>query len=216
MHRMLACAFGTLMLLTGSAAAQSPAPERLWHWTGFYIGAGLGGGAALQTQTLNDGFGTFSETTGAGGVLASAIVGYDFRVDRNIVAGAFIDIDLSNISNGDFGIVSLPFDHRYTASIGGRIGYLLTPSTLWYLAAGYSRASFDYAILGNFDFNGIFIGGGIETRLAGNWSARGEYRYAHYFSQELLDLCGCGSFDAEADMHTGRIALIYAFGAVAP
>jgi outer membrane immunogenic protein len=206
-----------LMALLDRAAAQSPAPERLWHWTGFYVGAGLGGGAAVQTQTLTDiVFGTLGETPGASGVLATVTAGYDYRINRNVVTGAFVDIDFSNVSNSDFGAISLPFDHRYTASIGARIGYLLTPSTLWYLAGGYSRANFDYALLGAFDFDGIFVGGGVETRLGGSWSLRGEYRYAHYFSQRLMDTCGCGSFDAEADMHTGRIVLVYALSAGSP
>jgi len=150
-------------------------------------------------------------------VLATAIAGYDYRVNRNVVAGGFVDIDISNISHGEFGsVISLPFDHQRTVSLGGRIGYLLTPSTLWYAMGGYTRATFDFEMLGSFDFNGVFIGGGVETRLAGNWSLRGEYRYAHYFSEQLLDLCACGSFDAEADMHTGRVTLVYSFGGGAP
>jgi len=215
MLRSLASAVCILVSLAGSASVQSP--DRLWRWTGFYVGAGLGGGAALQTQTLTDiGFGTFSETTGAGGVLASAIAGYDVRVSPTIVAGAFIDADISNMSNPDFGALSLPFDHRYSLSIGGRLGFLATPATLWYVTAGYTRANFAFEILGNFDFDGVFFGAGVETRLPGNWSLRGEYRYTQFASEQLFDLCGCGSFDAEGTMHTGRVVLVYALDAGAP
>lgn len=219
MRRTLVSAFAILMLLSGRAAAEGPNPEGRWHWSGFYVGLGFGGGVAVQTQTLNDiGFGNFSERTNGWGALATATVGYDWRLNSNLVAGAFVELDISGVSKDDFSFMglSLPFDHRYSASIGGRIGYLITPSTLWYLSGGYSRARFDYLLLGNFDFDGIFIGAGIEKRFASNLSMRAEYRYAHYFSEQLLDLCGCGSFDAEADMHTGRIVLVYALGAGAP
>lgn len=219
MRRTLGAAFAALILLTGSAAAQGPNPEGPWQWSGFYVGLGLGGGVAVQTQTLNDiGFGTFSERTNGGGALATATFGYDWRLNNNVVAGAFVDFDVSGISKDDFSFMglSLPFDHRYSASIGGRIGYLMTPSTLWYLSGGYSRARFDYMLLGNFDFDGIFAGAGIEKRFASNLSMRAEYRYAHYFTERLIDLCACGSFDGQADVHTARVTLIYSFGAGVP
>lgn len=211
MFRSFAAALGLLVSLTSQAAAQSP--EGPWRWTGFYIGAGVGGGAALQTQSMTDIFGTIGETTGAGGALATLTAGYDVRINQNLVAGAFIDADVSNMSNPNFGMMSLPFDHRYSLSIGGRLGFLATPATLWYVAAGYTRANFTFAILGDFDFDGVFFGAGVETRLTGNWSLRGEYRYTQFASEQLLDLCGCGSFDAEASMHTGRVVLVYALGA---
>jgi outer membrane immunogenic protein len=219
MRRTLGAAFAALMLLTGSAKAQGPNPEGPWQWSGFYIGLGLGGGVAVQTQTLNDiGFGTFSERTNGAGALATAAVGYDWRWSSNVVAGAFMDLDVSGLSKDDFSFMglSLPFDHRFSASIGGRIGYLMTPSTLWYLSGGYSRARFDYLLLGNFDFDGVFAGAGIEKRVASNLSMRAEYRYAHYFTEQLIDLCGCGSFDGQADVHTARVMLVYSFDAPAP
>ncbi len=219
MRRALVFAFAAMVLLTGRAAAQGVNPEGPWQWSGVYVGLGFGGGVAVQTQTLNDiVFGSVSERTSGGGALATATVGYDWRLNSNVVAGAFIDLDISGLSKDDFNFMglSLPFDHRYSASIGGRIGYLMTPSTLWYLSGGYSRARFDYLLLGDFDFHGIFAGAGIEKRFASNLSMRAEYRYAHYFTEQLFDLCGCGSFDGEADVHTARVTLIYSFGAGAP
>jgi outer membrane immunogenic protein len=219
MRQTLAFAFAVLMLLTDRVAAQGPNPEGPWQWSGFYVGLGLGGGVAVQTQTLNDiGFGTFSERTSGGGALATATFGYDWRLNGKVVAGAFVDFDISGLSKDNFSSMglSLPFDHRFSASIGGRIGYLMTPSTLWYLSSGYSRARFDYLLLGDSDFDGIFTGAGIEKRFASNLSMRAEYRYAHYFTRELIDLCACGSFDGQADVHTARVTLIYSFGAGAP
>jgi outer membrane immunogenic protein len=209
MFRSLAAALGLLVSLTSQASAQSP--DGLWRWTVFYIGAGVGGGGVLQTQT--DTFFPASETTGAGGALATLTAGYDVRINQNFVAGVFIDADVSNMSNPNFGMMSLPFEHRHSLSIGGRLGFLATPATLWYVAAGYTRANFTFAILGDFDFDGVFFGAGVETRLTGNWSLRGEYRYTQFAPEQLLDLCGCGSFDAEASMHTGRVVLVYALGA---
>ncbi len=168
MFRSLAAALGLLVSLTNQASAQSP--DGLWRWTGFYIGAGVGGGAVLQTQT--DTFFPASETTGAGGALATLTAGYDVRINQNFVAGVFIDADVSNMSNPNFGMMSLPFEHRHSLSIGGRLGFLATPATLWYVAAGYTRA------------NGFYTSfSGFSDELA--WAAtsaktfKGEGGYAH-------------------------------------
>ena len=70
------------------------------------------------------------------------------------------------------------------------MGYLANPTTLWYVLGGYYRASFDFDFIGRTDFGGYFVGGGVETQLAGGWSVRGEYRFTQ-FDTETLDV-GCG------------------------
>jgi outer membrane immunogenic protein len=211
MLRSLAAALSLSLALTGGASAQNP--DRLWHWTGFYVGAGVGGGATLQTQTVTTGFGSLSETTGAGGVIGTVIAGYDYRVSQKIVAGIFVDADISKMVNSDFSGASLPFGHRFSYSAGGRVGLLTAPSTLWYVAAGYTRASFTIEPVGDYNFHGYFAGAGVETRLWGQWSLRGEYRYTNLSNEDLLPPCICGTFEAEAGIHTGRVVLTYALGA---
>jgi outer membrane immunogenic protein len=213
MAHKLTCAAALLALLGSSAAAEEPVPR---PWTAFYVGAGAGVGAVVQVQSLDiPGFGTvFSESIGGQGLFVTVTAGYDYRVMQRVVAGVFFDFDASNISSDhhDSGFFSFPFDHNHSWSAGGRVGYLATPHTLWYLTGGYTRASFDFDMIGNVALHGFFIGGGVETALGGNWSVRGEYRFTQ-FRSEVLEDCGCGSQNADTSMHTGRVLLIYRFGA---
>lgn len=220
MVRAIACAMA-VALSTCAAVAQEPALSR--PWTGFYMGAGIGGGAVVQEQALNiTGVGTvFADTAGGQGLIATATTGYDYQVTRNVVAGLFADFDWSTISADYFDPLSVTFDsadHTYSWALGARLGYLATPTTLWYLTAGYTQAAFDFGVLGSFDLQGYFVGGGVESRLASNWSMRGEYRFSHFQPETVLDLCLCGSLEIENTMHTGRLLLIYRFdnGSPAP
>jgi len=196
------------MLLAGSAGAEVPASH---PWTGFYIGAGIGAGTVIQAQTLVDSLGPlFSDTYGATGHFAMVTAGYDFPLMQRYVAGVFFDFDLSRISNDSWSTLQ-PFDQKHAWSIGGRLGYLATPTTLWYGLGGYTQSSFDFFMVGSRDLRGFFVGGGVESRLVGNWSLRGEYRYTQFLT-DTIDLCGCVWLDAETSAHAGRLLLIYRFG----
>ena len=132
---------------------------------------------------------------------------------QRVVAGAFLDYDWSSIS-ADFSSFS-PFftsaEHQRSWALGARVGYLATPTTLWYLAGGYTRATVEIETLGSFDFEGYFLGGGVEARLAGGWSLRGEYRFTQFQSETVLQLCTCDRVDVETSTHTSRLMLIYRF-----
>lgn len=208
MKRTSACA-AVLLLLAGTAGAEPPAAH---PWTGFYVGAGLGAGTVVQSQTIVDSLGPlFSDTYGGTGYFATVTAGYDYRVMPRVVAGAFFDYDLSRISNDSWSTL-LPFDHKHAWSLGARLGYLANPTTLWYGLGGYTQSSFDYFMVGSKELRGFFVGGGAESQLGGNWSLRGEYRYTQFRQETLIDFCGCASLEAETSAHTGRLLLIYRFG----
>jgi outer membrane immunogenic protein len=216
--------FAILTIFTSfAAAAERPAA---FSWTGLYVGAGIGGGAALHEPTLNVAGTSMSFDSIAGqGFLATAIAGYDYRLSRNVVAGVFFDFDVSSISaDADIPLLFSSGDHRHSWSIGGRAGYLINPATLIYVSAGYSRASFDFGTLGGFDpignvgLHGYFVGFGLETQLAGNWALRGEYRFTQFDPKTVFDdPCGClGNLDIETSMHTGRALVVYRFNGGPP
>lgn len=216
--------FAILTIFSSFAVAQERSAP--FSWTGLYLGAGIGGGAALHEPTVSLGGSSVSfDSTAGQGFLATAIVGYDFRLSRNVVAGVFFDYDVSSISaDADFPFMFTSGDHRHSWSIGGRAGYLINPATLFYLSAGYSRAAFDFGTLGGIDpignvgMHGYFVGFGMETQLAGNWSVRGEYRFTQFDPKTVFDdPCGClGTMDVETSMHTGRALLVYRFNGGVP
>lgn len=219
-------AIGALAALAISASvASAQNPPAPFSWTGIYVGAGIGGGAAIHEPSTDFFGGPISfDSLAAQGFLMTAVAGYDYRVNRNVVAGVFFDFDLSNMStSSDIPILFSSGDHRHSWALGARVGYLLNPATLLYVAAGYTRAVFDFGTLGGLDhigdvdLEGYFVGVGLEAQLAGNWSLRGEYRFTQFGSKTVFhDPCGCDSIDVETSMHTGRVLLIHRFNGGGP
>jgi outer membrane immunogenic protein len=133
--------------------------------------------------------------------------GCDYQFSGNWLIGAFADGDFGSIKgNAIFapGIVVGEEKETGAWSVGGRIGYLLTPQFLTYVSAGYTEARFSQidqpsfsAVLGPVGFvpartsKGWFIGGGTEYELGWLpglfWKA--EYRYADYGTDSLVDIC---------------------------
>ena len=153
--------------------------------------------------------------------------------------GAFVDYDISDIDTTLS--ISIPplaganaranFNIENQLSIGGRLGYLVSPTTLFFTTFGYARVetsdvkaslrtdlggiSGTLASVGN--FNGYFIGGGIETLICNGFSIKGEYRYTSLESENATVLPGTGVSDfvgasLKPQIQTGRVSLNYRFG----
>jgi outer membrane immunogenic protein len=201
----------------------SPVSVHLTNWTGFYIGAGIGG-AMFSTQvnsSADNGAGGFfgSADLGRQGFLGSVHTGYDvqFPISR-WVAGAFFDYDWLSVqaeqnlptSNGlglaeAFPAIQVSLDREW--SVGGRIGYLYTPDMLVYGLAAYTSQSGSLSGTVTFptghrqpfdeslDFGGWTVGAGVETRLRDNWSLKLEYRYTQFDGMNGFDATngGCGA-----------------------
>jgi outer membrane immunogenic protein len=194
-------------------------------WTGFYIGAGVGAGAMMHEINVRDDVGSLLHFDGVGGdgVFGTAIVGWDWQVSPSTVAGLFVDYDFSDISTDASALdraVRAGIDHDHSWSVGGRIGLLSSPSTLWYATGGYTEARFDSfarlddvaSISDDRTFQGYFVGGGVDTRLAAsNWFLRLEYRFSQ-FDSDRLRLDDVTHVDLEPSMHTARLTLAYKFG----
>jgi outer membrane immunogenic protein len=239
MKKILVGVAVALSLVTSHAAADGidrrpppsmagPAPIYAPTWSGFYIGAGIGGAAVVHDHSLRDvDFGDSNfDGIGRVGVFGTAIVGWDWQVGRNTVFGIFADYDFSNNNNAEFslfdGLITGSLDHDHTWSAGARLGVLSSPSTLWYATGGYTEARFESSINFNFDdvgvgvsrertFQGWFVGGGVDTRLAAsNWFLRLEYRFSQFDDERVLrdDFT---TIDLEPTVHTTRLTLTYKF-----
>ncbi|MFA5901095.1 MAG: outer membrane beta-barrel protein [Hyphomicrobium sp.] len=209
-------------------------------WSGFYIGAGAGYG---QVDTRDD----YYESTGASyfsssftgqaaqGGLLRLMLGVDRQIKEKFVIGAFVDFDWTDISQNfkSNGTGVDPIDDELTMewqwSIGGRAGYLFTPTTMLYFLAGFTQAHFNsdgwYDIYPDFGpgvllgkssltFNGYVVGFGMETLIGHNLFFRGEMRYSEFDG----DVVNSGSFagtnysDSEhPSLLTGMMGLTYKF-----
>ena len=195
-------------------------------WTGFYIGAGVGGAAVIHDFSIRDvdfGDNRFNGI-GSDGVFGTVILGWDWQLGTNTVLGAFVDYDFHDNSADHSAfdeLIRSGIDHDHAWSVGARLGFLSSPSTLWYATAGYTEAQFD-GFVSLFDgdltfsrertFSGYFVGGGVDTRLAAsNWFLRLEYRFSdfgseHLFRDELTNI------EVDPTIHTARLTLTYKFG----
>jgi len=145
------------------------APVPMTNWTGCYIGAGGGYGLSNQRREVFAPFGSQAtsgtngasayasalattpgtvifpnETFGGEGWLATAQVGCDYQFSGNFLVGAFADADWTDIK-GDrslFGVLRGQQTLNWSWAVGGRIGYLVTPSLLTYVSGGYTQADF--------------------------------------------------------------------------
>ncbi len=185
-------------------------------WTGCYVDAGGGYGFFNLEHSGTSPFTTPASNTAGEGWLGRFGGGCDVQLGSmgwsNIVVGAFGDYDVANIQGQFAGAFPLGFGVNILGTakessawaIGGRAGYLVTPTLLAFVDGGYTEANFDQINLNVFGvptgssflantYQGWFIGGGTEYALNFVWPGlfwRNEYRYASYNQNNLLGQFG--------------------------
>ncbi len=144
----------------------------------------------------------------------SLLGGYNWTIGSQYVAGVEVDVGYTgNTASqagyapgfyGPIGLVILPGDvtkvrTTWDAGLRARFGYLVTPNLLIYGTGGLAvqRYTFTSSFVcgcaipdGGFaetskTYLGFSLGGGLETRLWGQWRARAEYRFADFGTQRV-------------------------------
>jgi outer membrane immunogenic protein len=167
----LVCAAGAASAADLPARVYTKAPAYVapiaYNWTGFYLGAHIGGAFAGEDNALvgnND-----------GQFMGGGQIGYDYQFSPNWVLG--LEANYSFLANDS----SSNFRDRGLGSVTGRLGYTWGPAML-YVKGGYAWAdthsSFGFAS-DNGD-SGYTVGGGLEYMLSQNWSAKLEYQYYNF------------------------------------
>jgi outer membrane immunogenic protein len=216
MKRFLLAGASAVVLAILPSIASAADDEPHYSWSGFYIGAYAGMGGIvneLESPVLG---GIEFDGVGGEGFLAGGMLGYNHQFSDRFVLGIQGDIgfsDLTTEADAIGGLLELDAKPDFTLSASLRAGYLVTPATLLYVIGGYSYAEYqvDVSILGlGFDFDqnydGFHIGGGLETRLTDRLTARVEYRYTDYSSE---DWGTGGLIDVSPSSHTGTLGLAY-------
>jgi outer membrane immunogenic protein len=190
------------------APVSNVAPARAVNWTGFYLGGGGGYGMWNQESIMEFNPSHIplspSNTNGGRGWFGTVTAGFDYQFNQNIVAGLFADRDFSNI-NGTLSIPEAVWtgaeSQNWSWAVGGRIGWLVTPSVLTYFNGGYTQTHFNSVSLlfpviptvpigqnlAAANYDGWFLGSGFEYQLSfmPGLSVRTEYRYADYGSKDV-------------------------------
>ena len=166
MKKLLLAAVAVVVLAAGPAVAADlgrkapayippPAPPPP-TFTGCYVDGGVGYGLwNIDHSTLSNGQQSTTETTSGGrGWLGKVGGGCDYQFGGggfwgNWVVGAFADYDFMDLHK-NFSIPDLGFNgvageekQKDAWAVGGRIGYLVTPTVFTYWNGGYTETRFD-------------------------------------------------------------------------
>ena len=198
--------------------AKAPAyAAPLYNWTGFYLGAHLGGAFSSD----NNFSGLSTGNNGNGRFLGGLQGGADWQFAPSWVVGA--EAQYSWLS-GSVGAV-FPGGFAYTnsqrglGSLTGRFGYTWGPGLL-YVKGGYAYsdnnekvtlngAPATFAINGNHR-DGYTVGAGVEYMFAPNWSDKAEYQYYNFGSSNFTSPVALAPFgNFRTDDHTVKAGVNY-------
>jgi outer membrane immunogenic protein len=192
------------------AARPAPVPVAVANWTGCYVGGGVGYGMYDIETRMYDARGAVPVASnrqfdqGGRGWIGSVSGGCDYQFGGpggQWVIGAFADYNWSDM-HGDFtgngggvGLVSNTEKVDYYWSVGGRIGWLVTPSVLTYFSGGYTEAHrtgvSNYLTATNAltgvglrggTVAGWFLGSGVEYQIGfiPGLTLKTEYRFSQF------------------------------------
>jgi outer membrane immunogenic protein len=216
---LTACTSVFLMVGTAgiSAAADLPvkapprvAPEPVFSWSGFYIGAHAGWGWGDTDSTIleadNNFFpqGTVNRNT-FDGVLAGGQVGYNYQISQWVI-GVEAQFSWTNIdgSNRHEAILLAnrhtitDTDVNWVTTLTGRLGMTFGPALI-YVKGGGAWADFEsitnsfvsstgvlqQTLAGSETRTGWTVGGGIEYAFSPNWSIKGEYNFIDFGTERI-------------------------------
>jgi outer membrane immunogenic protein len=209
--------------------APAPAPVApvayappVYNWSGFYVGGHIGGGFA--NSSWGDPFNGATNTFSDGGFLGGAQIGANAQFNWLVVGleGDFSWTGLLKGSGTDSAGDTIHTNPQWTSTITGRIGAAFD-RLLVYGKGGLALAD-DHSSLtdpaGNVSNDtltrtGWTAGAGLEYALDQNWTARIEYDYLGFGSQNLnftTPVIGTVSPSASLNIQEVKAGLNFKFG----
>ena len=222
-------------LLSQKEAPVYVAPPPVFSWTGFYVGADIGGAWAdhdvniaaspiAAAQAIN---------TRLSGVIGGGLAGYNYQINQFVI-GVQGDIQGLGLSTSTF---SAPTDLTskvqgdWLGAINGRLGFAFDRALFYAIGgAAFARGSTTVtagpaltALLGQFgvaatpvnishDYTGYDIGGGVEYAITPNWTARVEYRYSDWGTWNRPAIAWVPNGTTKVDNNAVTFAVTYLFG----
>jgi outer membrane immunogenic protein len=204
-------AIAALMLAAPASAADIPVkarplPPPVFSWTGFYFGAHVGGAWGTTESTLksisSDGFALsgFSvpiSQTQTNGFLGGVQGGYNWQIAPWAVIGVEAQFSWTDLKGTSPCVLVLgcTTEHDWITTLAGRFG-VTYDRLLLYVKGGIAWSKVTYSASLNLDglINastsvsdtrvGPMFGAGLEYAFWGNWSAKIEYNYIDFRSED--------------------------------
>jgi outer membrane immunogenic protein len=202
--------------LRRSAVPYSPAYEP-FSWTGFYVGAHIGGGwSQADWNWAGNGSGDSS------GFIGGGQIGYNYQFGQWVV-GVEGDMSWTDLGSGhDWGGTgwSGGTDVNWIATVTARLGYAFD-RTLIYVKGGAAFADVDrwVAYGGDTVFrdndtrSGWTLGAGVEWAFAPNWSTKLEYNYLDFGGDHarFSYLGNANDWSSDQQIHAVKLGINYRF-----
>jgi outer membrane immunogenic protein len=178
--------------------APPPPPMPVFSWTGFYIGANVGGAWAnggwrdslLLTNFNNNNNGVF---------IGGGQVGGNYQIGSFVIGGEW-DFDWAANNNNSTGVIIpgvgnilVTNNNRWITTVAARFGFAVdhwlfygkagggwvgtNNLTVTNVTTGVSLTCGNFTNCGNNNTGGWLVGAGIEYAFAPNWTVKAEYDY---------------------------------------
>ncbi len=172
------------------------------NWSGFYVGANIGGawGNDAITDVLGDwspviGTANYGFNNSASGVFGGAQLGYNFQ-RGHFVFGPEVDIGGMDLSHsvweaGNVGLASSSLGSGFYADVAGRLGYTVDRALVYakggYAYYGGSVTQFDaladtVKTASTSGVSGWTVGAGVEYKINPSLSLKAEYMHFDFGS----------------------------------
>ena len=212
------------------------APTPAFSWTGFYVGADIGG-AFASSSLANVANGWTSNSMNTSGVMGGGYVGYNYQINQNFVVGLegdfqgtsnnqnrtyFAPVSFGPILAGD--VMNQKSAMNWLASINGRVGiaydralfYAIGGAAWGGATASLTDATFPVYLSQSTTASGFDVGGGVEYAFTPNWVGRVEYRYYDFGNNNMFVSPAFTPFRIQNSVNSVRIGLAYLFSSPAP
>jgi outer membrane immunogenic protein len=196
---------------TAKAPAYAPPPINIYNWTGFYVGAHLGG--AWSSANWTDPVSGLGDNPTSSGIIGGGQLGYNYQIGPWVL-GLEGDFSGTSLSGSDTDIAG--FTHStntdWTSTVTGRLGYAVNRA-LFYAKGGAAFANERNTVTsplgllsatGTSTQTGWTAGAGIEYAIDPKWSARIEYDYLGFGSQGVSGPVP-GTLPGSVDLNIQRV-----------
>lgn len=220
---LAAAAFAVAFAHTASAAdlarkqpVYKAPPMAVADWTGFYLGIAGGWGWSNTSQTNTVTGATTGGFNGDGGLIGGT-AGYNWQ-SGNVVFGLEGDMSWARIEASTTNNCVAGCNNRldWLGTARARAGLLATPSTLAYVTGGAAFGGISSSTAGASGDDtkaGWMVGGGVEQKFAGPWSAKLEYLYTDLGRTDAYTVGATPVVNDYLRTHVVRAGLNYQFGA---
>jgi outer membrane immunogenic protein len=181
--------------------ALPPQPLPVFSWTGFYVGANIGGAWANNSWTDGLFQTNFNTNNGNNGVfIGGGQIGGNYQIGNFVIGGEW-DADWAASSNNNNNGIIIPGvgtfvvtnNNRWITTVAARFGYAvdhwlfygkagggwvgINNWTLTNTATGASLTCGNFATNCGNNAGGWLVGAGVEYAFTNNWTVKFEYDY---------------------------------------